>query len=60
MGDEVLAKKEEERDLGIIVHASLKPSEQCASAAKKANRVLGMISRNIQNKTPFIMLKLMI
>ena len=35
----------EEKDIGVITHASLKPSVQCSNAAKKANFVLGQISR---------------
>ena len=31
----------EERDLGVIIHKSLKPSRQCAEAAKKGNQILG-------------------
>ena len=29
-----------EKDLGVIMHKSLKPSRQCAEAAKKGNRIL--------------------
>jgi len=36
---------EEERDVGVLIHRSLKPSKQCAQAATKANQVLGQISR---------------
>ena len=36
---------EEERDVGVTIHRSLKPSKQCAQAAAKANQVLGQISR---------------
>ena len=37
----------EEKDVGVIVHNSLKPSEMCAKAASKANKVLGQMSRAI-------------
>ena len=36
---------EEERDLGVIMHRSAKPSRQCVEASKKANSTLGIISR---------------
>ena len=36
---------EVEKDLGVMVHQSLKPSVQVAAAAKKANQVLGQILR---------------
>jgi hypothetical protein len=57
-GGVTLAEVTEARDLGVIVHQSLKPSCQCLQAAKKANRVLGMIHRTITNKSPKIMVKL--
>ena len=34
MGGKVLKVSEEERDLGVIVHRSAKPSRQCAEASK--------------------------
>ena len=40
---QILGSTIEERDLGIIMHHSLKPSRQCAEAAKKGNQILGMI-----------------
>jgi hypothetical protein len=38
--------------------SSLKLSRQSVIAAKKGNRVLGMVYRNIHNKTPKIIKKL--
>jgi hypothetical protein len=49
---------ESTRDLGVIISNNLKPSQQCITAAKKANRVLGMVYRNINNKSPRVMRKL--
>ena len=37
---------EDERDLGVNISTSLKPSKQCAIAAARANRILGLIRRN--------------
>ena len=42
MGGKVLKVSEEERDLGVIMHRSAKPSRQCAEASKKANSTLGV------------------
>ena len=47
MGSKVLKVSEEERDLGVIMHRSAKPSRQCTEASKKANSTLGMIRRTI-------------
>src|SRR6218665_1592372 len=47
MGGKVLKVSEEERDLGVIMHRSAKPSRQCAEASKKAYSTLGMIRRTI-------------
>jgi hypothetical protein len=35
-----LESVDEEKDVGVMVHNSLKPSTQCTKAAKKANQVL--------------------
>ena len=40
----VLESSRKEKDLGVVVHDSLKPSEQCSAAAKKANAVLGQMA----------------
>ena len=47
-----------EKDLGILVHSSLKPSAQCAAAAKKANSVLGQMSRSLTYRDKDTWLKL--
>ena len=45
MGGSNLETTTAERDIGVIVNSELKPSDQCAKAAKTANAVLGQISR---------------
>jgi ribonuclease P/MRP protein subunit RPP40 len=42
----VLEEVHEEKDLGVIISESLKPAAQCAKAVKKANSVLGQMSRS--------------
>jgi hypothetical protein len=39
MGGRVLESVGSEKDLGVVIHKSLKPSAQCAKAAGKANQV---------------------
>jgi len=45
MGGVTLGTTEEEKDVGVMVHQSLKPARQCARAAQTARGVLGQISR---------------
>jgi ribonucleases P/MRP protein subunit RPP40 len=56
-GKELKAVKEE-KDLGVIVTDDFKVGRQCAEAAKKGNRVLGMIKRTFTCKSKFIVKKL--
>ena len=42
-----LAAPEFEKDLRVLVHHSLRPSMQCAKAAKKANFVLEQLCRGV-------------
>ena len=58
LGGRVLNSTKRERDLGIIIHDSGKTSEQCASAANKANQILGMIKRNIKWKDKDVITRL--
>ena len=47
MGDTALESSSAEKDIGVMVHDSLKPSLNCAKAAAKANPVIGQISRAV-------------
>src|SRR6218665_1356991 len=58
MGGKVLKVSEEERDLGVIMHRSAKPSRQCAEASKKDNSTLGMIRRTIVTRDKDTILRL--
>jgi len=51
-----LAECQEEKDLGVLVSNNLKVGPQCNQAFQKANRMLGLLKRMIDNKTPHIML----
>ena len=58
MNGHILEQVDQEKDLGVIITDSLKPGKQCAIAAKKANRVLGIINRSITCKERKIILQL--
>ena len=45
MGSHTLEAVEVEKDVGVWIHNSLKPSYHCAKAVVKANQVLGQMSR---------------
>ena len=49
---------ESEKDVGVMVHQSLKPSLQCTRVAEKANQVLGQLSRGIAYRDKQTFLKL--
>ena len=50
MGETILSKTVKEKDLGVIMNANMKVSEQCRIAASKGKQGLGMIQRNITYK----------
>ena len=58
LGDEVVTTDEKEKDLGVIIHQTLKSNSECVAAANSANRTLGMINRTIVNKDSKTLLKL--
>lgn len=58
MGNSQLQETTEEKDLGVLIHKSLKVASQCATAAKKGNRTLGMIKRNFSFRSAEVIVKL--
>jgi Reverse transcriptase (RNA-dependent DNA polymerase)/Endonuclease-reverse transcriptase len=58
IGVNAIQKSNKARDLGVIIDKNGKSSEQCVSAVKKANSVLGMIKRNIHFKSRDVVIRL--
>ena len=57
-GGQVLEKTKEEKDVGVIVADTLKPSAQCVKASKKANQVLGQMARGLHFRDKFTWIRL--
>ena len=51
-----LAVTKHERDLGVMVDRWMKMSTQCVATVKKANSMLSIIRKGIENKTVRIIL----
>lgn len=58
MGGNWLDIINQERDLGVIMSNDLKSSKQCLEARNKANKMLGMINRNVCYKSKEVITKL--
>ena len=53
-----LEQANEEKDVGVLISRTLKPSLQCAKAASIANQVLGQMSRAISYRDKFTFIRL--
>ena len=57
-GGTILESVVEEKDIGVMIHQSLKPSVQCLKAAKTANSVLGQMRRSVLYRDKVVWVKL--
>jgi len=53
-----LTTTEEEKDVGVLIHSSLKPSRQCEKAAMTASGVLGQVTRNFHFRDRHVFVQL--
>ncbi len=58
MGGKPLQTVQEEKDHGVTISSDLKHTKHCKSASKKADAMLGFNARNLEYKTPRVMLTL--
>ena len=58
MNNTVLLSTEREKDVGVIASSDMKVSEQCGIAARKRNKILGLIRRNIAYRDKRIIIPL--
>ena len=54
----MLGVQKSEWDLGVVMQSDLKMDKQCSKAANEANKMLGMINRNLECKVKRVILPL--
>ena len=57
-GGGYLEQTAQEKDVGVVICRTLKPSLQCAKAAAKANQVLGQMARSISYRDKYTFIRL--
>ena len=58
LGDDLLERSSEDKDLGVLVDDRLTTSRQCALMAKRANGILPCIKRSVASRSREIILPL--
>jgi len=58
LGSTQLGSNSVERDLEVLVDSKLNMSEECAAAAKQANRILGSINKGITSRDKEVIIPL--
>ena len=58
MNGQPLQTSDCEKDIGVLISSDLKPSLQCATAAKKANMTLGRMARAVSYRDKKVWLRL--
>src|SRR5678816_4914578 len=58
MNGDWLESVDQEKDLGVIISSNLKVANQCLEARNKANKMLGIINRNVVYKSKEVISKL--
>ncbi len=59
MGAEPLQEVQEGKDLEVTISSDLRQTKHCKTACNKANTMLGFIGKNLEYKTPEVMLTLL-
>jgi len=55
---EIIPHTTEEKDLGVYFNENFKPSFNCTKSSKAANKIVGMIKRNITSRNSYGMMTL--